>query len=149
MYLETCHFQPVERDQLIDDILISVYDAGDVTVKPHKAAVLFLVFAIAALVDPGLPAYNAEAEAYCLMGMRALDLRCISTSPDMETVIALSLLAAYHGNSSKSRSLDTAWSSMSLALKLAQKVRLSLRGSSNLWLIFVLDWAAYVVTPTG
>lgn len=125
IYLETYHFQPVERDELIEDILFSVYDTRNVSLRPHKAAVLFLVFAVAALVDPSLQPYSDEAETYCMMGMRALDLRCVSTSPDMETVIALALVAAYHGDSSKSRSLDTAWSSMSLAIKLAQKVCLS------------------------
>lgn len=124
IYLDKFYFQPVERGELMDDILISVYDANNMTLKPHKAAVLFMVFAVAALVDPGMPPYSTEAETYYLMGMRALDLRCISTSPDMETVMALSLVAAYHGGSLKSRSLDTAWSSMSLAIKVAQKIGL-------------------------
>jgi hypothetical protein len=123
LYLEQYHFHPVERDDLIGDILVSVYDGNNMVLRPHQAAVLFMTLAIGALVDPSLPSYSTSAETYCMLGLQALGLRCIYASPDIETVMALSLVAAYHGDSSESRSLDTAWSKMSLALKLAQKVR--------------------------
>jgi hypothetical protein len=54
-------FGPVKRDEMIDDILSPIYNAtkekqtcGSSAVKsisPHKAAVLFFVFALGALVD--------------------------------------------------------------------------------------------------
>ena len=124
LYLEKCYFQPVERADLLEDILVSVYDGNSMALRPHKAAVLFMVLAVGALADPSLSPCSPEAETYCVMGLRALNLRCVSTSPDIESVMALSLVAAYHGDSSKGRALEAAWSTMALTIKLAQKVRL-------------------------
>lgn len=54
-------FRPIKRDQIIDDILSPVYkivkekqflgSTNDRAISPHRLAVLFLVFALGALVD--------------------------------------------------------------------------------------------------
>jgi hypothetical protein len=105
----------------MDEILPFVYE-GELMRSPHKAAVLYFVFAAGSLMDPNLPPRNPQAQAFCELGLKALDLRNISTSPELETVIAISLLASYHGNLGTENCLETAWNEMSLAIKVAQKV---------------------------
>jgi len=105
----------------MDDILPFVYD-GELMRSPHKAAVLYFVFAAGSLMDPNLPPRNTQAQAFCELGLKALDLRNISTSTDLDSVIAISLLASYHGNFGSEDCLETAWEEMSLAIKVAQKV---------------------------
>ena len=106
----------------MDDILPVVYE-GDLARSPHKAAVLYFVFATGSLMDTSLPPRNAQAQAFCELGLKALDLRNVSTSADLDTIIAISLLASYHGNLGTEHCLETAWEEMSLALKVAQKVQ--------------------------
>lgn len=120
-YAKKHGFQPIQIGDLMDDILPSVYE-GDLIRFPHKAAVLFFVFALGSLFDPSLPPRNAEAQAFCESGLKALDLRNLSASAELDTVVAISLLASYHGNLGTENCLETAWEEMSLALKLAQKV---------------------------
>ena len=105
----------------MDDILPFVYE-GELMRSPHKAAVLYFVFAAGSLMDPNLPPRNPQAQAFCELGLKALDLRNISTSTELDTVIAVSLLASYHGNLGTENCLETAWEEMSLAIKIAQKV---------------------------
>lgn len=107
----------------MDEILPFVYEA-DLMRSPHKAAVLYFVFAAGCLMDPALPPRNARAQAFCELGLKALDLRNISASIELDTVIALSLLASYHGDLGTENCLETAWEEMSLALKVAQKIGL-------------------------
>ena len=73
-------------------------------------------------MDPNLPPRNPQAQAFCELGLKALDLRNISTSAELDSVIAISLLASYHGNLGTENCLETAWEEMSLAIKIAQKV---------------------------
>jgi len=120
-YSKKFRFQPIQTDDLMDDILPFVYD-GELMRSPHKAAVLYFVFAVGSLMDPNLPPRNTQAQAFCDLGLKALDLRNISTSTDLDSVIAISLLASYHGNLGSEDCLETAWEEMSLAIKVAQKV---------------------------
>lgn len=120
-YSKKYRFQPIQIGDLMDDILPFVYE-GELMRLPHKAAVLYFVFAAGSLMDPNLPPRNTEAQAFCELGLKALDMRNISTSPELDTVIALSLLASYHGNLGTENCLEIAWDEMSLAVKVAQKV---------------------------
>lgn len=120
-YAKRCRFHPVQIADLMDDTLPFVYE-GDLIRSPHKTAVLYFVFAVGSLMDPGLPPRNSQAQAFCELGLKALDLRNVSTSAELDTVIAISLLASYHGNLGTENCLETAWQEMSLALKVAQKV---------------------------
>jgi len=121
-YSKRYRFQPIQIDDLMDDILPFVYD-GELLRSPHKAAVLYFVFAVGSLMDPNLPPRNTQAQTFCELGLKALDLRNISASTDLDSVIAISLLASYHGNLGSENCLETAWEEMSLAIKVAQKVR--------------------------
>ncbi|KAF7985867.1 hypothetical protein HWV62_43728 [Athelia sp. TMB] len=63
-------FRPVQRDELIEDILTPVYTAKDelenplcvalTEVSPHKLSTLYSIFALGALVDLTLPAFGEE-----------------------------------------------------------------------------------------
>lgn len=134
-YLEhfTWWFRPIKRDELIDEFLTPIYKCvadptaraylpGQETRCPHRLAVLYFVLAVGALVDLTLPACNVEAEKYFQLGRAALSLRSIFDSPEIETVQAVSLLAAYQSACSRRYSHDGAWSIISLAVKLAQSV---------------------------
>jgi hypothetical protein len=120
-YSQKYRFQPIQIGDLMEEILPFVYE-GDLMRSPHKAAVLYFVFAAGSLMDPSLPPRNPQAQVYCELGLKALDLRSISTSTELDTVIAVSLLASYHGNLGTENCLETAWEEMSLAIKVAQKV---------------------------
>ncbi|KAK7686316.1 hypothetical protein QCA50_010540 [Cerrena zonata] len=124
-------FRPIKRDELIDEFLTSIYKCvGDPASRgylpkhgtrcPHRLAVLYFILAVGALVDLTLPACNVEAEKYFQLGRAALSLRSIFDSPEIETVQAVSLLAAYQSACSRRYSHDGAWSIISLAVKLAQ-----------------------------
>ncbi|KAF9819342.1 hypothetical protein IEO21_02230 [Rhodonia placenta] len=132
----TWWFRPIKRDELVDDIMTPIYttvntgrprqwhhpselDSGRC---PHLLAVLYFVLAIGALVDLTLPACSAEAEKYYRLGRAALSLRSMLDSPEIETVQAVSLMAAYHSVCTSRYSVESAWSLISSAVKLAQSV---------------------------
>ncbi|CAL1714474.1 unnamed protein product [Somion occarium] len=145
-YLEhfTWWFRPLKRDELIDEILSPIYKClTDPNRRsyfaisqqdnrcPHRLAVLYFILAIGALVDLTLPACNVEAEKYFQLGRATLSLRSIFDSPEVETVQAVSLMAAYQSACSQRYSNDSAWSVISLAVKLAQS--LGLHRDSSQW----------------
>ncbi|KAI0794297.1 fungal-specific transcription factor domain-containing protein [Fomes fomentarius] len=130
--------RPIKRDELIDDILVPIYnckkdptkrsyhrDATDDEDKcPHSLAVLFFVFALGSLVDLTLPPCSAEAELYYRLGRAAISLRSIFDSAEIQTVQALTLMGQYHSICTQRYTLESAWRIMSLASKLAQSVGL-------------------------
>ncbi|KAH9926912.1 fungal-specific transcription factor domain-containing protein [Fomitopsis serialis] len=134
----TWYSRPIKRDELIDDILTPIYNSmktnasGDRTGYraggtdssrcPHLLAVLYLVLAIGALVDLTMPPCSAEAEKYYRLGRIALSMRSILDSPEIETVQAVTLMAAYHSLCTLRYSIESAWTLASLATKLAQSV---------------------------
>lgn len=120
-YSKKYRFQPIQIGDLVEEVLPFVYE-GDLMRSPHKAAVLYFVFAAGSLMDTSLSPRNPQAQAFCELGLKALDLRSISTSNELDTVIAVSLLASYHGSLGTENCLETAWEEMSLAVKVAQKV---------------------------
>ena len=138
-YLEhlTWWCRPVKRDELINDILIPIYNCkkdpsknayhrGNCTDEegrnPHLLAVLFFVLALGSLVDLTLPPCSAEAELYYRLGRAALSLRSIFDSQEIESVQALVHMAMYHSLCSQRWSLESAWRIISLAGKIAQSV---------------------------
>ncbi|KAG6335334.1 hypothetical protein ID866_3766 [Astraeus odoratus] len=120
-------FRPISREELIDEILVPTYSFAkqdprdrDVGVSPHTLSVLYMVFAHGALTDLTLPAYNSEAENYFHLGRLALSLHPVLDLPTAQTLQALCLMAYYHSNSGRRYTLDSAWSLISLANKIAQ-----------------------------
>ncbi|KAL0954268.1 hypothetical protein HGRIS_005396 [Hohenbuehelia grisea] len=143
-------FRPAKRDEVFEVLLPTVYnnanarqqrasaadspgsnedgqDASgeDVPMEPgapHALAMLFMLFALGALLDLNNPPYNQEAERYYALGRGALSLRSVFDGPQVTTVQAVGLMATYHSLAGKKYSRDSAWGLMSLAAKLAQSV---------------------------
>lgn len=124
-------FRPITREELIDETLAPVYafaqgrkkevsDTGEIS--PHTLAVLYMVFAHGALTDLTLPPYNIEAENCFHLGRLALSLHPVYDLPTTQTLQALCLMAFYYANHGRHPTLDSAWSILALANKLAQSV---------------------------
>lgn len=132
-------FRPIKRDELVNEILAPIYRKISDPMKtayhrksdaeagrcPHLLATLFMLLAVGALVDLTLQPCSVEAETYYRLGRAALSMRSVFDSPELETVQAVSLMAAYHSLCSSRHTLESAWSLVSLASKLGQAVRRS------------------------
>ncbi|EMD39103.1 hypothetical protein CERSUDRAFT_112795 [Gelatoporia subvermispora B] len=127
--------RPIKRDEFVNDVMIPIYNYVkdpsrssyhphllDANRCPHLLAVLFMVLAVGALVDLTLPPYSPEAEKYYRLGRAALSLRSVFDSPEIETVQAITLMAAYHSICTPRYSLESAWALTSHATKLAQSL---------------------------
>lgn len=135
-YMEnaTWVFQPVRRENLIEDILTPIYNAKKereesaatpntwADISPHKLAVLYIIFAIGAVVDLTLPPFNAEGEKYYHCARAALALRSIFDSPLIETVEAIILMGHYRTCVGEKYSRDSTWTMIGLGAKLAINV---------------------------
>ncbi|OJA17028.1 hypothetical protein AZE42_00569 [Rhizopogon vesiculosus] len=130
-------FQPIRREELIDDILTPIYalvqkrknntPTPDTESPAHTIAVLYMVFTQGALMDLTLPPCNQEAENYFHLGCVALSLRSVFETPTTQTVQALALMAYCYSNggtANQQHPLDSAWSVIALASKLAQSMGL-------------------------
>lgn len=132
-------YHPLTREELIDETLTPIYAlaqdkkmevAGvDREIAPHTLAMLYMVFAHGALTDLTLPPHNAEAENYFHLGRLALSLQPVYDLPTTQTIQALLLTALYYGNHGRYPTIDSAWSIMALANKLAQSVSLQFNNS--------------------
>ncbi|OCH96289.1 hypothetical protein OBBRIDRAFT_718907 [Obba rivulosa] len=131
-------FRSVSEEQLTDEMLPYFYkqatSSGGITLDdeyggPHSLALLILIFAIGALVDPELEPYNAEAEHYVHLARAALCLESIFEQPSVITIQALHLMSIYHsmtgGEPGKNdTSMETSWGLLALAAQLSQTVGL-------------------------
>ncbi|KAG2369905.1 hypothetical protein BDR07DRAFT_1266057 [Suillus spraguei] len=125
-------FRPIQRDELIDDILSPVYalaqqrqnntSESKADCPEHTIAVLYMVFAQGALMDLTLPSCNQEAEDYFHLGRVALSLRSVFESPTIHTIQALAGMGYCYSNRGRQYALSSAWSVIALASKLAQSV---------------------------
>lgn len=135
IYLEqySWFFRPISRDELFSEVLEPVYSQKDLRLssaldiaqrRPHRLAVLLLIFAAACSMDSNLPAFSNEARDYYRLGKAALGLQSVFESPQMETVQAVALAAAFDCNSGMKHSAESSWSCMGLAIKLAMRVNI-------------------------
>ena len=108
----------MERDEIIDEILIPIYKEKDDTdseaprsISYHKLAVLFLVFAIGARVDLTLEpckrsflphtfnsfmfSDNTESKTFYHLGRACLSMCSVFDSPEIATVQAVVLMGFY------------------------------------------------------
>lgn len=126
-------FRPIRREELIDDILTPVYtlaqmrknntSSPDTECTAHTIAVLYMIFTQGALMDLTLPPCNQEAENYFQLGRVALSLHPVLETPTTQTVQALALMGyCYSNGGNKQYTLESAWSAVALASKLAQSV---------------------------
>lgn len=134
-------FRGITREQLMDEMLPIIYKRPDAKAcsfqdysGPHDLALLFLVFAVGALVDLNQEPYNAEGEHYHILGKAALCLQPVLEKPSLVAIQALWLLGIYTAmGSSEIRgcetTMETAWSLAAVAAQLAQSVCLLLSRS--------------------
>ncbi|KAJ7047468.1 fungal-specific transcription factor domain-containing protein [Mycena alexandri] len=137
-YMEQCawQFRPINREEMIDDFLSPIYKSlrdrknwnseADFphTVSPHKIAVLFMLFALGALVDLTLEPHNIESDRYYHASRASLALRSVFDSPEMATVQAILLMSAYHSMGGRNYTMESSWSLLCLGSKLAQSLGL-------------------------
>ncbi|KAJ7276302.1 hypothetical protein B0H12DRAFT_13960 [Mycena haematopus] len=135
-YLEQCawQFRPIAREEMVDDFMTPIYKSlrerrnwnseADFphTISPHKMAVLFMFFALGALVDLTLEPHNAESDRYYHASRAAMALRSVFDSPEMATVQAVLLMGTYHNMGGRSYTMESSWSLICLGSKLAQSV---------------------------
>ncbi|KAJ7064335.1 fungal-specific transcription factor domain-containing protein [Mycena amicta] len=100
----------------------NIYSSQDLA--PHSIAVLFFALAHAALADLSLPEYSPDAEALFDAGRAALALKSVFESTDIRTVQAVALAGLYYATGGPRYSIDSAWTMTSIALVLAQRLRL-------------------------
>lgn len=122
-------FQSVSKDQILLELLPAYYVNGASRVtptgnNPHRLGLLFLVFAIGALLDPNQEPGNVEADCYHQVARAAICLQSVMEKPSLETIQALHLLSVYNalsGNevAGKETSVETSWSLVTLAAHLA------------------------------
>lgn len=140
-------FRPLQREEMIEDILTPIYEAKQerenplqravksttTPVSPHRISVLYSILALGGLSDMTLPAFNEEGERYHHCARAALALRSIFDSPMVETVQAILFLAFYCGNFAPRYKRDSVWMLVSLASKVAQSVSECNRYSESLF----------------
>ncbi|KAI5980804.1 fungal-specific transcription factor domain-containing protein [Pisolithus albus] len=137
-YLEQASslFQSVSRDD-VHKLLPAYYRNGKPHItqveNPHRLSLLFLIFAIAALLDsnqePGTEDGTEEAERYHKIARAAICLRSVIEKPSLETIQALHLLSVYNSVSGNElaggeTSTETTWSLVTLAAHLAHTLGL-------------------------
>ncbi|KAJ6454761.1 hypothetical protein C8R47DRAFT_1029826, partial [Mycena vitilis] len=88
----------------------------------QKMAVLYLVFALGSLVDLDLPSYSPEADRYFDLACAAMSIKPLFENPSVVTVQALTLLACYYSHGGPRFTMDGAWSTISLASSVSQRV---------------------------
>jgi len=115
--------------QLIDDMLPVIYmrqpsQPGEDYTGPHDLALLFIIFAVASLVQP--EPSNALAEHFHQVSKAAMALQPVLEKPSIVTIQVLHLLSIYNamsGTDLKSEtSMETTWSLVTLAAHLSQTV---------------------------
>ncbi|KAF8656078.1 hypothetical protein AX16_002778 [Volvariella volvacea WC 439] len=124
-------FRGVTRAQLMDDMLPVIYkksvaEAGEDYGGPHDLALLFVIFAIGALVqaEPS----NAQAEHFYQISRAALALQPVLEKPSIVTIQNLHLLSIYNAMSGSDlkneTSMEMTWSLITLAAHLSQTIGL-------------------------
>lgn len=140
LYLEQApwFFGAVTRRQIYEEILPTWYpeappqpgrsSSDDTPVGgAHDLALLFVIYCFGALTDMDLPSApdNEDAERYFQLTKAALSLEpVLDRPPSVATVQSLSMMAIYEGICSRENSIESTWSLMGLATKLAQSIGL-------------------------
>ncbi|KAJ7141205.1 hypothetical protein C8R44DRAFT_762931 [Mycena epipterygia] len=120
---------PVVQDEAVE-LVTQVYQpfhgAGQQhpSVTTQQIAVLYLIFALGALVDLELLPYSAEADHYFDLGCAAMSVTSLFANPTVVTVQATTLIAMYYAHGGRRFSMDGAWSMISLASGISQSLGL-------------------------
>lgn len=101
---------------------------------PHSLALLFIIFAVGALVETSMPdehhskpvSAEALAEHYRQVSRAALSLQPVLEKPSMVTIQTLHLMSIYNalsgGDLETETSMEMTWSLITLAAHLSQTV---------------------------
>jgi hypothetical protein len=118
-------FQIVSRQQM-DSLISLIYSRGSSLGPPahgpHDLALLLVVLALGALLDPDLPAYNVEAQLYYRLARAALCLQDVLYKRSVVTVKVLHLMSVYSGMSGIESSLENCYSFLNFAGQVALQV---------------------------
>lgn len=123
-------FRGVTSGQLVDEMLPVIYHKrpaqhGEDYAGPHALALLFIIFAVAALVEDDPSA--AQAEHYQQISMAAVSLQPVLEKPSIVTIQTLHLMSIYNAMSGSDLTSETTmemtWSLITLAAHLCQTVR--------------------------
>ncbi|KAH8836171.1 hypothetical protein DL96DRAFT_1809905 [Flagelloscypha sp. PMI_526] len=130
----TVYSIPVQQEELEQVYLSPIYKyledsrtnqdipLPSTTFRPHRCAVIFFIFAIAAWLDVTEQQYWIEADRYFQVGLSCLSKQSILNSPEVASVQALFLLACFNevrGVASVT-TMSPSWTILSLAGKIAQ-----------------------------
>ncbi|KAF7315900.1 Zn(2)-C6 fungal-type domain-containing protein [Mycena indigotica] len=116
---------PLMQDEAVE-ILASVYQSHRTepqhSLTTQQMAVVYLVFALGALVDLELPPYSPEADHYFDLACAAMSIKPFYDDVTVLTVQMLTLLASYYAHGGRRFTMDGAWSVISLASTMAQRL---------------------------
>ncbi|KAG8216043.1 hypothetical protein J3R82DRAFT_8041 [Butyriboletus roseoflavus] len=119
-------FSIVSRKHVQGELIPAVYGfaSGQAPTQPrsygpHDIALLFIVFAIGALVDPSLPPYNVEGQHYHILSRAAMCLQPVFMQRSVVTVKTLNLMSIYNGMCGIESKLENSFSLMNLAAQVA------------------------------
>ncbi|KAF7340940.1 Zn(2)-C6 fungal-type domain-containing protein [Mycena sanguinolenta] len=134
MYLEHGSYLPITlmRTELIDEVLEAVYRAGSFQSlrNPHVLALLFVVFAIAAILDPSKNPYSIEAQEYYYLARASLSLASPVRETTRAAIQALIHMAQYRDLSDwEGKDSNVAWMYIGTAVSLAHGIGLHLNSS--------------------
>ncbi|KXN83523.1 hypothetical protein AN958_01347, partial [Leucoagaricus sp. SymC.cos] len=124
-------FRGVTKEQLKDDMLPVIYrkqqpNPGEEYSSPHDLALVFMIFAMGALVQ--VEPSNAEGEHFHQLARAALALQPVLEKPSIVTIQTLHLMSIYNamsGSDLKSEtSMELTWSLITLASHLSQTIGL-------------------------
>jgi hypothetical protein len=122
-------FRGVTQAQVKDDMLPVIYHKqqptpGEDYSSPHDLALVFMIFAIGALVQP--EPSNGEGEHFHQLARAALGLQPVLEKPSIVTIQALHLISIYNAMSGSDLKNDTSmeitWNLITLAGHLSQTV---------------------------
>ncbi|KAH7910916.1 hypothetical protein BJ138DRAFT_49320 [Hygrophoropsis aurantiaca] len=120
-------FHIISRQYIFGELHPSIYNRRENPSKPrtygpHDLALLLMLMAIGALVDPSLPAYNAEAQHYHRLARAALCLQSVFIHRSVTTIKVLHLMSVYNGMSGMESNLENSYSFLNFAGQVALQI---------------------------
>ncbi|KAG6380168.1 hypothetical protein JVT61DRAFT_8257 [Boletus reticuloceps] len=133
-------FNIVSRQYILGELIPVVYRyaRGQIPKQPrpygpHDIALLFVVFALGALVDPSLPPHNVEGQHYHILSRAAICLESVFARRSVVTIKALNLMSIYNGMCGIENKLEQSSSLLNLAAHVALQVRFLHYKDPSVW----------------
>ncbi|KIJ63650.1 hypothetical protein HYDPIDRAFT_113150 [Hydnomerulius pinastri MD-312] len=118
----------VSRQQVLGELIPSIYqyvgtrNVQPRTYGPHHLALLVVILAIGALLDPSLPAYNTEGQHYHRLARAALCLQSVFVKRSVVTIKVLHLMSIFNGMCGIEGNLENSYSLLNLAGQVALQI---------------------------